>query len=307
MLLASRASSVTAHCLVFSKTAGRQHGRHRGGGQGAQGRSGCPEGAARLGRRTCRALTDDCTRARSRHARPQANPELLHAPQMKFLKEYIESFGGTVPAPGGAKPAATGAAKASSGVESVESDDDDMPGLEEVGGEGKGAGPKVEEPESEEEPDEEEEPEEEDPDVMSAADADVVPPQENAADPSKEPSDADYEVAGTAKAEAMDAQVRIGVSGTRVVASAARLCGSVCGCAPARLHRVVRVGAFVPARVFLFVRTRAVARARVQTSMLARARARARPCSRLKNQDCAGRGRLGKGDGAVDQGGDGDA
>jgi len=27
----------------------------------------------------------------------QANPELLHAPQMKFLKDYIESFGGKVP------------------------------------------------------------------------------------------------------------------------------------------------------------------------------------------------------------------
>jgi hypothetical protein len=65
----------------------------------------------------------------------QANPELLHAPQMKFLKDYIESFGGKVPKPGGGGSSSSGPAPAKSAtqpsVEEVDSDDD-MPPLQEV-------------------------------------------------------------------------------------------------------------------------------------------------------------------------------
>ena len=65
----------------------------------------------------------------------QANPELLHAPQMKFLKDYIESFGGKVPKPGGGGSSSSGPAPAKSGtqpsVQEVDSDDD-MPPLQEV-------------------------------------------------------------------------------------------------------------------------------------------------------------------------------
>lgn len=57
----------------------------------------------------------------------------MHAPQMKFLKDYIESFGGKVPPLGGsAKAAPSSDAKGPSNVEQEDSDDD-MPPLEEIG------------------------------------------------------------------------------------------------------------------------------------------------------------------------------